>query len=99
MQILKDIQGVTESAKQSATVSLNAARDAYTWLEAKRKGNEEELLQEAAQLYRNKHDCSVAKAYEEVSKRANYLDELTTGESTFYGAKEQLDCKRSLKPA
>ncbi|KJV05740.1 hypothetical protein [Methylocucumis oryzae] len=93
MKIIDEIKGVTESAKESAEVSLNAARDAYVLLESKRKGNEKELLQEAVDLYCAKHGCSVAKGFEEVGKRASYLEELTTGETTFYKAKEQLENK------
>lgn len=90
MQILNDIQGITKSAKQSAAVSLNAARDAYVWQEAKRKGNEEDMLQKAAKIYRIKHGCSVLVSYAQVCERVKYLEELATGDSTFHQAKEQL---------
>jgi 3-dehydroquinate synthase class II len=101
MKILENLQAKAESASHSAAVSLNAARDAYTLLEAERKGDDEQLLQEAARQYRAKHDCSATEAFVQIGKRAEYLKELAAGESTFLEAKKQLEANAnpSLKPA
>lgn len=105
MKILENIRAVAESAKDSAAVSLNAARDAYVLLEAERKGEDGPLLHEAADQYQAKHGCTAAEAFLQVGKRAEYLKELSIGESTFHTAKQTLEAKskrggnESPKPA
>lgn len=98
MKILENAQAVAKSAKHSATVSLNAARDAYTLLEAERKGEDQALLQEAAHQYQSKHSCSATTAFVQVGKRAEYLKELAAGESTFHEAKKALEANSGLDP-
>lgn len=101
MKTLENFQAKAESAKHSAAVSLNAARDAYALLEAERKDEDFQLLQEAARQYQEKHSCSATQALIQIGKRAEYLKELAAGESTFLSARQALDTNpnQSLKPA
>ncbi len=101
MKTLQNLEAKAESAVHSAAVSFNAARDAYVLLEAERKGTDSPLLQEAARQYQEKHGCTGTQAFVQIGKRAEYLKELATGESTFLSAKQALDANsnQSLKPA
>ena len=94
MEIIEKTRGVARSAAHSAAVSYNAASDMYTLTEAVRKGTDEELLQQAAATYRLKHGCSATEAFIQIGKRAEYLQELAAGESTFREAKKQIDVRR-----
>jgi len=91
MNTIENTRAVVKSAKHAAAVSLHAARDLYTLLEAERKDTDEDLLRQAAINYRALHGCSATEAFVQIAKRAEYLRELAAGESTFYAAKKQLE--------
>lgn len=77
--------GRTQSARESANIALNAAQEAYFYLEAERKGTLGVLLKKAVEN-REKSGVDAQKALNDIAACGQYLKDLSRGDKMFYQA-------------
>lgn len=85
MKIVDDLIGCTQSTKDSANVALNAAQEAYSYLEAERKGTLGPLMRRAIENM-EKSGIPPQDAINMVATRGQYLKEMSRGDKMFYQA-------------
>jgi hypothetical protein len=85
MKFVDEVSGCTVSATDSASVALNASQEAYTYLEAERKGKLSKLMGKAVENM-EKSGVDTQDAFNQVASRGQYIKEMSHGVKMFHQA-------------
>lgn len=89
MKTVNEFLGRTMSAKDSASVALNATQEAYVYLEAERKGELSLLLKKAVEII-EKGGADPQTAFNTVAARGQYIKQLSLGTKMFHQAAAEI---------
>jgi hypothetical protein len=95
MKIIDEFIGRSQSTSESATVALNAAQEAYAYVEAERKNTLSTLLTKAVENL-EASGIDPQEAFNVVAQRGQYIKELSRGTKMFHQAAAEL--KEDPKP-